>query len=48
MTDAWVAGSRRFAWEEPDCLPERAYDGSCRVNPPLPRATTRSRCWRRR
>jgi dihydroorotase len=36
MTDAWVAGSRRFAWEEPDCLPERAYDGSCRVNPPLP------------
>ena len=35
MTDAWVAGSRRFAWEEPDSLPERAYDGSCRVNPPL-------------
>ena len=35
MTDAWVAGSRRFAWEEPDVLPERAYDGSCRVNPPL-------------
>ena len=35
MTDAWVAGSRRFAWEEPDGLPERAYDGSCRVNPPL-------------
>ena len=35
MTDAWVAGSRRFAWEEPDSLTERAYDGSCRVNPPL-------------
>ena len=35
MTDAWVAGSRRFAWEEPNGLPERAYDGSCRVNPPL-------------
>ena len=35
MTDAWVAGSRRFAWEEPDGLPEGAYDGSCRVNPPL-------------
>jgi dihydroorotase len=36
MTDAWVAGSRRFAWEEPDGLAERAYDGACRVNPPLP------------
>ena len=35
MTDAWVAGSRRFAWEEPDRLPELAYDGACRVNPPL-------------
>jgi dihydroorotase len=35
MTDAWVAGSRRFAWEEPDGMPELAYDGSCRVNPPL-------------
>ena len=35
MTDAWVAGSRRFAWEEPDSVTERAYDGSCRVNPPL-------------
>ena len=35
MTDAWVAGSRRFAWDEPEGHPERAYDGSCRVNPPL-------------
>jgi dihydroorotase len=35
MTDAWVAGSRRFAWEEPDRVPDRGYDGSCRVNPPL-------------
>jgi len=35
LTDAWVAGSRRFAWEEPDLDLERAYDGSCRVNPPL-------------
>jgi dihydroorotase len=35
LTDAWVAGSRRFAWEEPDARPELAYDGSCRVNPPL-------------
>jgi dihydroorotase len=46
MTDAWVAGDRRFAWEEPTGLgadlfgapldPEVAYDGACRVNPPLP------------
>jgi dihydroorotase len=46
MTDAWVAGDRRFAWDEPGGvgadpydapLDERlAYDGACRVNPPLP------------
>lgn len=46
MTDAWVAGARRFAWDEPaglDADPHRgaldpalAYDGRCRVNPPLP------------
>jgi len=35
LTDAWVAGSRRFAWEEPDTDASRAYDGACRVNPPL-------------
>ena len=39
LTDAWVAGSRRFAWEEPDeeatLDPDLAYDGACRVNPPL-------------
>jgi dihydroorotase len=45
MTDAWVAGERAFAWEEPSpagndpfqaALDESlAYDGSCRVNPPL-------------
>jgi dihydroorotase len=43
LTDEWVSGSRRFAWDEPD--PENgeaaldqdlAYDGACRVNPPLP------------
>jgi dihydroorotase len=36
MTDAWVAGARRFAWDadgDPDST--LAYDGSCRVNPPL-------------
>lgn len=45
LTEAWVAGDRAFAWEEPGALaadrfgapidPGRAYDGSCRVNPPL-------------
>ncbi len=37
LTDAWVAGSRRFAWEEPEALTvaDHAYDGRCRVNPPL-------------
>jgi dihydroorotase len=45
MTDAWVAGDRSFAWEDPDLAgqpfstvldPSLAYDGRCRVNPPLP------------
>jgi dihydroorotase len=46
LTDAWVAGDRRFSWEEPFGMgadpfggtldPELAYDGVCRVNPPLP------------
>jgi dihydroorotase len=39
LTDEWVAGARRFAWEEPagdPMVPDRAYDGACRVNPPLP------------
>lgn len=35
LTDAWVAGSRRFSWEEPEPREELAYDGRCRVNPPL-------------
>ena len=40
MTDAWVAGSRQFAWEDGPADgepldPDRAYDGRCRVNPPL-------------
>jgi dihydroorotase len=49
LTEAWVAGDRAFSWEEPSPLvadpfgarldPDRAYDGTCRVNPPL---TTRS------
>jgi dihydroorotase len=43
LTDEWVAGARRFAWEaEPDGDPWRdgaivaaPYDSSLRVNPPL-------------
>ena len=37
MTDAWVGGSRRFAWEDPDAATTTAtaYDGATRVNPPL-------------
>jgi dihydroorotase len=46
LTDAWVAGDRSFAWEEPAGVaadpftvpldPALAYDSACRVNPPLP------------
>jgi dihydroorotase len=37
LTDAWVAGSRRYAWEDADdvAVGPNAYDGTCRVNPPL-------------
>jgi dihydroorotase len=38
LADDWVAGDRRFAWDEPNngaVDPVRAYDGSTRVNPPL-------------
>jgi dihydroorotase len=39
FTDAWVAGDRRFSWDEPDepapLDAALAYDVSCRVNPPL-------------
>jgi dihydroorotase len=43
MTDGWVAGDRSFAWEDRDQAqvfgvpldPNLAYDGRCRVNPPL-------------
>ena len=37
LTERWVAGDRRFAWEQeaPLATNARAYDGSCRVNPPL-------------
>ena len=50
LTDAWVAGSRRFAWDASETDgpldADRAYDGYCRVNPPLAsREPTRWRCW---
>ncbi|HSK93636.1 MAG TPA: dihydroorotase [Candidatus Angelobacter sp.] len=37
LTDTWVAGSRRFAWDDADDTRpgEAAYEGSTRVNPPL-------------
>jgi dihydroorotase len=45
-TDAWVAGDRAFAWQEPSGIAGDpfgapldlglAYDSACRVNPPLP------------
>jgi dihydroorotase len=45
LTDAWVAGWRGFAWEDPDGVAADpfgapldaalAYDPACRVNPPL-------------
>jgi dihydroorotase len=44
LTDRWVAGDRRFSWEvdgdDPlELDPATAYDGACRVNPPLPTAS---------
>jgi len=46
MSDSWVAGDRTFNWDEPRAAesdssgegldPLRAFDGRCRVNPPLP------------
>jgi dihydroorotase len=45
LTDAWVAGWRGYAWEDPGGVaadpfgapldPDLAYDSACRVNPPL-------------
>jgi dihydroorotase len=34
LTDAWVGGSSAFAWE-PVSTGRPAYEGACRVNPPL-------------
>ena len=36
LHDGWVAGARSFAWQDDDDeRPELAFDGACRVNPPL-------------
>jgi dihydroorotase len=38
LSDAWVGGDRRFAWETAESAPiepSHAYEGDCRVNPPL-------------
>jgi dihydroorotase len=35
LAETWIAGDRAFAWEKRRCDPALAYDGSCRVNPPL-------------
>lgn len=55
LTDAWVAGSRRFAWEEPDLdvrspggaalSPRHPYDTNTKVNPPLRTLDDVDACW---
>jgi dihydroorotase len=36
MAETWIAGERTFAWEPPGpIIAARAFDASCRVNPPL-------------
>ena len=55
LTDAWVAGSRRFAWEEPDLdvrspggaarRPRHPYDTNTKVNPPLRTVDDVEACW---
>ncbi len=55
LTDGWVAGSRRFAWEEPELdvrpsggsalLPRHPYDTNTKVNPPLRTRDDVEACW---
>jgi dihydroorotase len=46
MTDAWVAGSRAFAWEVPDeALMGVPYDSSTKINPPLRGSTDVRALW---
>ena len=35
LAETWVAGDRAFAWEPPRHDATLAFDGACRVNPPL-------------
>lgn len=44
LTDAWVAGSRAFAWEDrgPEAPP---FETSTKVNPPLRTAADVKACW---
>ena len=44
LTDAWVAGSRAFAWETPGSA-ARPYDTATKVNPPLRTAADVKACW---
>ena len=46
LTDAWVAGSRAFAWEPAGAAPDVApYDTATKVNPPLRAAADVKACW---
>ena len=44
LTDAWVAGSRAFAWESAGPL-SQPYDTATKVNPPLRTAADVKACW---
>ena len=45
LTDAWVAGSRAFAWQEDDGVGATPYDSNTKVNPPLRTAADVRACW---
>jgi dihydroorotase len=44
LTDAWVAGSRAFAWDPAGPL-SQPYDTATKVNPPLRTAADVKACW---
>ncbi|HVR88918.1 MAG TPA: dihydroorotase [Candidatus Limnocylindria bacterium] len=45
LTDAWVAGSRTFAWQDDDGVRATPYHSSTKVNPPLRPAADVRACW---
>ncbi|HEX9268299.1 MAG TPA: dihydroorotase [Candidatus Limnocylindria bacterium] len=46
LTDAWVAGSRAYAWADPEDEPRATpYDSATKVNPPLRPAADVRACW---